>query len=134
MSLQLHIVTPAKNVLSTSCDDVVLPGFDGEMGVLTEHSQLVNKLGSGIVKIHNGTQTTTLAIHGGVAEISSNQITVLADDAVYANEVNVTKLDADQKKLNELLVTVAGIDMNREKLFDDQKWIDAQLELIKTPK
>ncbi len=131
MSLNLHIVTPSKNMLSTSCDDVVLPGFDGEMGVLTEHSQLVNKLGSGIVKVHTGGQTTTLAIRGGVAEVSHNQITVLADDAVYAQDVNVAKLDLEQKKLTELLVSVAGIEMDREKLFDDQKWIDAQRELVK---
>lgn len=96
--LQVHIVTPAKNMLSTACNDVVLPGFDGEMGILTEHAHLVNNLGAGLVKIHKDNETLAVAISGGVVEVGGNQVTVLADDAVFAKDVNTAKLEAEQKK------------------------------------
>lgn len=131
MAIQLHIVTPSRNMLSTACEDVVLPGFDGEMGVLSEHAHLINKLGAGIVKIHNGGETQKIAIAGGVVEIGSNNVTVLADDAVFEKEVNTTKLEQEQKKVAQELITLGDESLNREALFEKQKWITAQFDLIK---
>ena len=130
MSLNLHIVTPARNMLSTACEDVVLPGFDGEMAVLEQHAFFVNKLGAGIVTIHKTEGVEKLAISGGVVEIGGNQITVLADDAVFAKEVNTIKLADQQKIVDEKLVTLSENSSDREKLFDQKKWITAQLQLV----
>lgn len=129
--LQVHIVTPAKNMLSTACNDVVLPGFDGEMGILTEHAHLVNKLGAGVVKIHKDSETVVVAISGGVVEVGGNQVTVLADDAVFAKDVNTAKLEAEQKKLSAQLVSLGEESNDREKLFAKQRWLTAQFDLIK---
>jgi F-type H+-transporting ATPase subunit epsilon len=132
MSLQLHIVTPSRNMLSTTCEDVVLPAFDGEMGILSEHAHLVNKLGAGIVKIHSASETKTLAISGGVVEVGKNQITVLADDAVFATEINTSKLEEEQKKISIELLSLGESSTDREKLFAKQRWITAQFDLIKS--
>lgn len=132
MPLNLHIVTPSRNMLSMACDDVVLPGYDGEMGILSEHTQLVNRLGAGIIKIKNGAETKTLAIAGGVAEIINNEVTVLADDAVFPQEVNLQKLEQDQKIISEQLVTLAESTTDRERLFEKQRWITAQKELAQS--
>jgi F-type H+-transporting ATPase subunit epsilon len=129
--LQVHIVTPAKNMLSTACNDVVLPGFDGEMGILTEHAHLVNNLGAGLVKIHKDNETLAVAISGGVVEVGGNQVTVLADDAVFAKDVNTAKLEAEQKKLSAQLVTLGEESNDREKLFAKQRWLTAQFDLIR---
>lgn len=130
MAIQLHIVTPSRNMLSTACEDVVLPGFDGEMGVLSEHTALINKLGAGIVKIHNGGETQKIAIAGGVVEIGSNQVTVLADDAVFPKEVDTAKLEQEQKIVSENLLTLSEGSVDREALFQKQRWITAQRDLV----
>jgi F-type H+-transporting ATPase subunit epsilon len=132
MSLQVHIVTPAKNMLSTACNDVVLPGFDGEMGILTEHAHLVNRLGAGLVKIHKDGETLNVAISGGVVEVGGNQVTILADEAMFAKDINTAKLDQEQKKLSEALVTLSDETTDREKLFAKQRWLTAQYNLIKS--
>lgn len=131
MSMNLHIVTPSRNLLNTVCEDVVLPGYDGEMGVLSQHAHFVNKLGAGIVTIHKTGESQKLAIAGGVVEIGGNQITVLADDAVLPVEVNVAKLEEQQKILSEKLVGLDEASTDREKLFDQQRWITAQFDLVK---
>lgn len=131
MSLNLHIVTPSRNLLNTTCEDVVLPGFDGEMGVLSQHTYLINKLGAGIVTIHKTGETQKLAISGGVVEIGANQVTVLADDAVLPTEVNLAKLETQQKVLSEKLVTLDETSTDREKLFNQQRWLTAQVDLTK---
>lgn len=131
MSLNLHIVTPSRNMLSTTCEDVVLPAYDGEMGVLSQHAHFVNKLGAGVVTIHKAGETQKLAIAGGVVEIGADQVTVLADDAVFPTEVNTAKLEAEQKKVSEKLVTLDEGNTNRDRLFNQQKWITAQFDLIK---
>lgn len=132
MSLNLHIVTPSRNMLSTACEDVVLPAFDGEMGVLSLHANFVNKLGAGIVTIHKTGEVQKLAIAGGVVEIVGNQITVLADEAVFANEINKSKLEQDQKKVSQSLVTLSESSTDREQLFARQSWISAQFDLLKS--
>jgi len=131
MALNLHIVTPSRKILSTTCEDVVLPGFDGEMGILSAHAPLVNRLGAGIVTIHGGSDASRLAIAGGVVEISNDLVTVLADDAVFAKEVNTSKLEVEQKKVAESLLAVAEGSQNREALFEKQRWITAQFDLVK---
>ncbi len=131
MAIQLHIVTPSRNMLSVACEDVVLPGFDGEMGILSEHAHLINKLGAGIVKIHNGGEIQKVAIAGGVVEIGSNTVTVLADDAVFEKDVNPTALTQEQQKVAQELITLGDESLSREALFEKQKWITAQFDLIK---
>jgi F-type H+-transporting ATPase subunit epsilon len=132
MAIQLHIVTPSRNMLSTVCEDVVLPGFDGEMGVLSEHAHLINKLGAGIVKIHNGGETQKIAIAGGVVEIGSNNVTVLADDAVFEKEVNTAKLEHEQKKVAQDLITLGDESSNREALFENKNGSLLSLIWLKT--
>lgn len=131
MSVQLHIVTPSRKVLSTTCEDVVLPGFDGEMGILSAHAPLINKLGAGIVTIHGGNDASRLAISGGVLEISNDEVTVLADDAVFPKEVSTAKLETEQKALTEKLLTLSEGSTDREPLFEKQRWITAQFDLVK---
>ena len=133
MALNLHIVTPARNMLTTTCEDVVLPGFDGEMGILTEHTRLVNRLGAGIVTIKGGTGDQQVAIRGGVVEIANNEVTVLADDAVFPKEVNAQKLETEQEQVSQELLTVSDSDIERDRVFEKQAWITAQKNLINRP-
>lgn len=132
MSINLHIVTPARNMLSTVCDDVVLPGFDGEMDVLTDHAHFINALGAGVVKINKGGSTQKVAIRGGVVEIGNNEVTVLADDAVFAEEVNRAKLETEQKEVADQLLAVSDSETERKKTFEKQSWILAQKDLIES--
>ena len=131
MSLELNIVTPSRKVLSVSCEDVVLPGYDGEMGILSEHAQFINRLGAGMVRVEGAKEETKpLAISGGVVEISEDRITVLADEAVFKHEVDRTKLEKEQELLSKELVGLSEDAADRETLFEKQRWLTAQADLI----
>ena len=127
--LQLSVVIPSRHVLTTSCDDVVLPGFDGEFGVLDAHEQFVTKLGAGILKIKKSSGEEVLVIRGGVVEISQNEITVLADDAKFAHEIDGVDLQKKRSDLSKQLIALSE-QSNREPLFEEMNWLNAQSKLV----
>ncbi|MBI2067152.1 MAG: ATP synthase F1 subunit epsilon [Deltaproteobacteria bacterium] len=79
--LRLIIVTPEKPIASEEVDEVVLPGIEGQFGVLPEHTTLLSELGNGALTFKKGNQSQTVQIFGGFCEVRQNQVTVLADQA-----------------------------------------------------
>lgn len=82
--LHLEIVTPQGQIFSDKVSSVVLPGSDGEFGVLPNHASLVSLLSSGIIDIEDkNKQHDVVAINWGYAKIDEGKVIVLADGAVY---------------------------------------------------
>lgn len=82
MSLQLSIVTPEKVAFSDTVDSVVLPGFEGEMGVLESHVPLVTNLVPGELVYKKDGHDIHLAVGEGFVEVTQHDVQVLADLAV----------------------------------------------------
>ena len=81
MPLELSIVTPAAPLVQTQVDTVVLPGAEGEFGVLPEHESLLAPLQEGVLSYQRGGQTHRVELLGGFAEVTRERVTVLADGA-----------------------------------------------------
>lgn len=81
-TFQLHIVTPVGSVFDGPASYVSVPGREGSLGVLAEHSPLVTMLKAGDVLVRNGETEKTYAITSGILEINAgHQVLVLADKA-----------------------------------------------------
>ncbi len=93
MKLKISIVTPEKTVIDEEADEVIIPTAEGEIAVLPEHIPLLSQIAPGEVVIKNGGNTHYLVVMGGFLEISNNTITVLADFAIRAKDVNTAKAE-----------------------------------------
>ncbi len=96
MPLKLEIVTPEARIFSDEVDTVVLPGFEGEMGVLPAHAPLVTTLQCGELRITKGGKTTEMAVGDGLVEITGAYARVLTDMAIGADDI-------DEKAVEEAL-------------------------------
>ncbi|MCI0397541.1 MAG: F0F1 ATP synthase subunit epsilon [Chloroflexi bacterium] len=91
MPLQCDIVTQERSVFSGQVDYVSLPGTEGRMGILPNHSPLLTALGFGEVMVRQGGQEEFFAIGGGFAEIRPSHVIVLADSAEHAEEIDIDR-------------------------------------------
>ncbi len=109
--IQLEIVTPDRRVLSQQVDEVLLPGGQGELGVLPGHTELLSLLQPGRLVYRSGSTNGTFAIAGGFVEVGHGKVIVLADAAEAAPEIDVERAKTAQKRAEE---TLAGLEMRNE--------------------
>ena len=91
MSIQLEIVTPERLAYSDTVDSVVLPGSEGELGVLPHHAPLVSMLGVGELRIRKAGQEESFAIVGGFLQVRPDKVVVMAETADMASEIDLEK-------------------------------------------
>lgn len=90
MPLTLEIVTPERPLLATEADEVVLPALDGEIGVLPGHAPLMSQMSvGGILSYKNAGQETVAFVSQGFVEIAADRVTILAERAELATEINL---------------------------------------------
>jgi F-type H+-transporting ATPase subunit epsilon len=89
MPVDLEIVSPDKLLLSRAVDMVVIPAYEGEMGVLPGHSPMIVLLRGGTIQLYDNDQVSErLFVSGGFAEITQSRVTVLADEAIPVEQVS----------------------------------------------
>lgn len=89
MPISLEIISPEKLLLSRTVDMVVIPGTDGDLGILPGHSKLITGLRGGLVDIYEGGEITDrFFVTGGFAEVTEEHCSVLADDITRKAELN----------------------------------------------
>lgn len=94
----LKLVTPSRLVLEQEVDEVTLPGSLGELGVLPDHITFLTTLDAGEMSYKAGGERVSLALSGGYAEVLDNELTILADAAEYAHEIDLARaLSAKEK-------------------------------------
>jgi F-type H+-transporting ATPase subunit epsilon len=89
--IRLKLVTPTRLLLDEEVDEVTAPGVLGQFGVLPNHIAFLTLLAPGELSYKQGGQVTRLAIGGGYAEVLNNVMTVLADAAEFAEEIDVER-------------------------------------------
>lgn len=129
MPIQLAIVTPDAEALAISCDEVVAPGVNGEIGLLPGHVPLITALTSGVLTVVEGSKKRYFAVSSGFAEIESDQVTVLTDSCESAKDVDVDRakralLEAESK-LQDLGANDAGYHAAQRRLARARARIDA---------
>lgn len=106
MPIHCDIVSQDRTVFEGDVDIVVLPGMDGEMGVLPHHAPLLTTLKFGLIKIRRQGHEEVFTVAGGVAEIQPSIVTVLADAAENVAEIDVARAEAAKKNAEEALSQV----------------------------
>ncbi len=94
MPLKLEIVTPEARIFSDDVDTVVLPGFEGEMGVLPQHAPLVTTLNPGELRYTKEGKVTELAVGEGLVEVTATATRVLTDMAIGAEQIDEKAVEA----------------------------------------
>jgi F-type H+-transporting ATPase subunit epsilon len=114
MPLQLEIVTPERLAYSDSVDSVVLPGAEGEMGILPHHAPLLATLGVGELRIRKGGEEEFFAIAGGFVQVRPDKVVVMAETADMASEIDVEKAEAARREAEKALESgyVEGADLS----------------------
>jgi F-type H+-transporting ATPase subunit epsilon len=96
MAFRCVIVTPEQQALDDSVEQVIIPAWDGQIGILTGHSALLVKLGLGVLRVDfAGGKTKSFMIDGGVAQMKGDHLTIITDDAIAAEDVDVQSAKAE---------------------------------------
>jgi F-type H+-transporting ATPase subunit epsilon len=92
--ITMDLVSPEKLLLSDEFEMVVLPGAEGDFGVLAGHSPLSSSLRPGVISIYEGDkEKDRIFVNGGFAEVSDDKLTVLAEEAIYVADLDRANLE-----------------------------------------
>ena len=91
MPLLLEIVTPERLAYSDEVDMVLVPGVDGELGILPHHAPLVSLLGLGELRIRKGADEESFAIVGGFLQVRPDKVVVMAETADLASDIDLER-------------------------------------------
>jgi F-type H+-transporting ATPase subunit epsilon len=119
--VQFDLVSPEKKLLSQAVSMVVLPGEEGDFGVLVGHAPIVSTMRSGVVAVYNvpnDQHPELYFIDGGFADVTAEQCTVLAEYAVKLPEIDQDALAEEIKSLHE---DIQAVNDNDEADIDDVK-------------
>lgn len=112
---QLELVTPARIMAQQAVEMVVAPGVEGLFGVLPRHAPLLADLTRGVVELHqNGKVTDRFMIDGGLADVSGESVTILAERAIHLGNADAAQLksqaaDASDDEADFLNAAIAAL-------------------------
>jgi F-type H+-transporting ATPase subunit epsilon len=112
--IQLHIVSADRSLVNETVDEVEIPGADGYFGVLPGHTPLLALLQVGELWFRQGQEKHYLLIAFGFAEVLPDRVTILAETAERADEIDVARAQAAAKRA-EQRITSATVDMDLER-------------------
>ncbi|MDR2744099.1 MAG: F0F1 ATP synthase subunit epsilon [Desulfovibrio sp.] len=102
-TLQLEVVTPDRTVVSAEAEMVVCPGVEGEFGVLPQHVSLLSALKTGPLRYRAGGKDEYLFIAGGFADVNNDVMTVLAESAERAADIDTARAEAARDRAGKRL-------------------------------
>lgn len=107
-TLHLQIVTPDRLLVHEDADQVQIPGKNGELGILPGHAPLITELQIGEISYRVGTTTQYLAVAWGFAEVLPDKVTILADAAERAENIDVKRAQEAKARAEEALRQAAA--------------------------
>jgi len=106
-TIQLDIVTPERLLISEAVEEVIAPGSEGEFGVLPGHCRFLTTLRIGELRYRQGDQWKRLSVSWGFAEVDPQRITVLAEIAERAEDIDMARAEAAAKTAEQQLSTAS---------------------------
>ncbi|MEW6067378.1 MAG: F0F1 ATP synthase subunit epsilon [Nitrospirota bacterium] len=111
--LKLEIVTPYGLILGEDVDEVTCSGSEGEFGVLPGHVPFFTTLKIGMVVYKKGNETRYVFVNWGYAEVGTDEVSILADSAEKAEDIDVERAKAAMKRAEERLKKIEEFDFGR---------------------
>jgi len=106
--LHLEIVTPERQAYEDDVDMVIVPGIEGELGILPHHAPLITTLGVGELRIKKGGAEESFAIVGGFMQVRPDKVVVMAETADLASDIDLEKAQAARREAEHALETAAN--------------------------
>ena len=126
--IEFELVSPEKLILSEPVEMVVVPGIEGDLGVLPGHSPLISVVRPGVIYVYEaGSIKNSIFVAGGFCEVEPERCTVLAVEAVPVDEIDgadALKRDTDAKQL------VAGENINNIEVETERRIAQAMLAAV----
>jgi F-type H+-transporting ATPase subunit epsilon len=101
--LHLEVITPAGVIASVQADMVVLPGIDGKFGVLHGHIRFLSGIVPGELHYINDNKTEYMAVSSGFAEVNNDRVSILADSAEMAGNIDVKRAMSAMERAKQRL-------------------------------
>tara|TARA_B100000579_G_scaffold180088_1_gene146745 strand:- start:63 stop:461 length:399 start_codon:yes stop_codon:yes gene_type:complete len=122
----LEIVSPEKSFLKKdNVTEVVVPAFEGEMGILKDHISIISFLKPGIIKVNSGSEENSFYVDDGIVEFKDNSLSILTSNIFDIK-------DSDKAKIQEM-IKEAENNLADEKLDDQKRFIISQkVEVLKS--
>ena len=121
-SFNLEIVNPEKLFLSLdNVSEVVVPAFEGDMGILKDHISIISFLKPGMIKIFSGNEVKELYVDDGIIEFSDNYLSILTSKIIDIKEI---KKDEVSSMINEANETLKDENLDDQKRFLANQKID----------
>ena len=127
-TFQLEIVTPDKMIVKDAAEEIQIPGSDGFLGILPGHAPLITELSAGELSYRKGAHTFRFAVAWGFAEVLPDRVTILAESAERAEDIDVNRAQND-KKLAEQDLANGKSEEDFVKAEDELKYADSRLEV-----
>ena len=122
----LEIVSPEKSFLKKdNVTEVVVPAFEGEMGILKDHISIISFLKPGIIKVNSGSEENSFYVDDGIVEFKDNLLSILTSNIFDIK-------NSDKVKIQEM-IKEAESDLEDEKIDDQKRFIISQkIEVLKS--
>jgi F-type H+-transporting ATPase subunit epsilon len=127
-TFEIEIVTPEKLVVNDTAEEAQIPGKNGYLGILPGHAPLITELAVGELTYRKGGTLNRLALAWGFAEVLPNKVTILAEIAERANEIDVARAQAAKDRADKTLHSNAP-DIDYDAVQNALKRAEVRLEV-----
>ena len=119
--LKVQVISQEKPLLDTLADLVLIPGVNGQLGILPDHIPLITKLQAGVVTIRRQRQDTLVAIGGGFATMEAdNNLSILADTAIKAEDISLAEAEAAKHRAEVTMKQASSVSEREFRLAEAQ--------------
>ena len=129
-TMRLEIVTAERVVYSEDVNILVAPGIDGELGILPRHAPLLTALKPGEIRVVTDGEESYIAVSGGFMEVLGNKVTILADTAEHAGEIDLQRAEVALERAQERAASSAS-DMDLERAMASVRRSQARLKVAR---
>ncbi len=110
----IEIITPDKTILKTEADEIVIPSYEGEMGILKDHIPIITFLRPGVIKVLNDKETTFF-VEEGIVEFNNNNLLILTSTPKELSKIDKSSLKS--------LIEEAEQKISKESISDKEKYL-----------
>ena len=130
MPMMLEIITAERQVYGEEVDMVIVPGIDGQLGILPHHAPLMTVLQPGEITIRKGGSDDYLAVTGGFLEVLGNRVSVLADAAERSDEIDEERAQEAMRRAQER-ITGQPAEMELGRAVASMRRAQMRLDLVR---
>jgi F-type H+-transporting ATPase subunit epsilon len=129
MTLTLRVLAPDQSIYDGTADEVILPSTSGQMGILTGHVSMLTALDSGVMRVREAGNWSSIAVMGGFAEVEDNAVTVLVNAAELGSSIDAAAAESAFEAAQQAAQAFEGQPASPDKVKAQQALAQARARL-----